>query len=169
MRLAIALVLMAGVAPIGAAEPDTYLLEYQSYIPDKHFSNIRGGPDQYLMTILKTQAEWQALWVSMEPRMSREMGQMQQPYPPPKIDFAHYSLVVAALGETSDGRSVFIQQMQVFGSIIHVGVITLSSGSGCMHLNERVHPVALALMQRTDKQFQFDVRNLVIPCESKNP
>jgi hypothetical protein len=168
MRLAIALVVMAAVAPIDAVEPDIYLLEYQSYIPDKHFSNIRGGPDRYLMAVLNTQNEWDALWVSMEPRMSREMGHIQ-PCPPPKIDFSHYSLVVAALGETSDDRAVFIRQLEVFGSIIHVGVMTLSSGSGCVHLNERVHPVALALMQRTDKKVQFDVQNVVIPCGSKSP
>jgi hypothetical protein len=168
MRLVIALVLMIAMPPIGAAEPDIYLLGYQSYIPDKRFSNIRGGPDHYLMAIVGTESEWRALWTSMEPRMSWEMGHMQ-PYPLPKIDFAQYALVVAALGETSDGHSVSIQQIQVFGPIIHVGVIALSSGSGCVSLNERIHPVALALIQRSEKKVQFDVRNIVIPCDGKCP
>lgn len=165
MRHIVTLALTGALAAIHAREPDIYFLEYQSFIPDKHFSNI-AGPDQPLLTVINTESEWKSLWTSIEPRMSRDMGQ-SQPHPVPRIDFARYSLVVVALGRNG-GQSVAIEAIRNLGSRIAVSLVALRPGPGCLVTTDVRYPIALALIARTDKPIDFGVTDALITCESKS-
>ena len=162
MRYIFALVLLGALGGSNAAEPDTYLLEYRSYVPIRDFSNT-AGPDKRLLTLINTEAEWKSLWTSMEPRMSRDMSQTK-PHPLPRIDFSRYSLLVAALGENG-ALSVSIQSVHRIGNRIRVSLIALSPGPGCVVTMNVTYPIALALIARTEKPVDFDITNALVRCE----
>ena len=165
MHRIIILALFGALASVRAGEPDIYLLEYQSFVPNRYFSNTAGGPDRQLLTVINTVSEWKSFWASIEPRMDRDIAQTR-PHPLPRIDFARYSLLVAALGENG-GRSVAIESIHNFGAKITVSLVALHPGPGCVVTMDIRYPIALALIARTDKPVDFGVTNAVMTCENK--
>jgi hypothetical protein len=163
LRAALAILSLVAATLACAADPDTYLLEYESFVPNKWF-NDRAGPSEPLLTVISTEDAWRSLWASFEPRMAREPAR-RQPYPLPPIDFSRYSLVVAALGPSGDD-SVAIRTIRDLGSKITVSLVAVRPGRGCMVTTDVKYPIALALIARTDKPVSFGVVKAVVSCTS---
>jgi hypothetical protein len=168
MRLLGFLALVGGLAMALAAEPDMYLLGYEVFVPSKSFERV-SGPDRPIMAALRTESQWRTFWDSIEPRMPRDTAQ-SGPYPLPHIDFGRYTLLVTALGqEPTGGYSIAIDAVRNLGSMIEVSVIALRPGPNCVVTTGRTHPLALALLQRTEKKVKFDVTNAAIACDGAKP
>jgi len=147
-----------------ASEPDTWLIEYQAFSPDRFFS-VDDGPDQAMFTAVQSEKAWRALWSEIEPKLSRNMEQVA-PHPFPPIDFARYTLLVAALGtKPSSGFRVAIESVQNFPSRILVSIIALRPGRNCPVFTAITHPVALALIPKTSKPVTFEKSNAELACD----
>jgi hypothetical protein len=154
---------VAMLAAAHAAEPDSYPMTFQSYVPSKYFDHV-DGPDRPLTAAIRTQADWQSLWESIEPRMSRDADR-HQPYPLPEIDFTRHTLIVIAMGrEPSGGFMVAIDRILRLGSSVRVLAIATRPGSDCVVTDAFTYPITLALIPRTDSPITFEISKAAITC-----
>jgi PrcB C-terminal len=128
-------------------------------------SPFNGGPDNPRRAVLKSRAEWEEAWKQIEPRTSRDEGQVNR-NPLPAIDFRQHALVMAAMGMRSDGCcSVEILSIVETTDHLVVAVLERVAGPGCMVTLAVTHPIALVRMPQTSKEVRFDVVSKIQQCE----
>jgi hypothetical protein len=158
-----ALIVAGSVAAASATDPDIYLIQYQYFRPNIHYSTD-DGPEKRSFVALRNEGSWRNLWSELEPRMSRDMRQVD-PHSFLPIDFDRYTLLVAALGnQPSTGYSIAIRSVTESPTQISVSVIATHPGKDCIVLTVQTSPIALALIPATTKDVVFDVTDAEIDC-----
>jgi hypothetical protein len=136
---------------------------FMRFSPESVSPNYSGVEDT-TREVLRTRAEWEALWAKMEPRTSRIHGQTE-PNPPPEIDFDHQIVVVAAMGTKPTGCcSIEISSVTETAESILVAVLETTAGHNCFVTQTVTHPIALALIPQTMKRIEFEVREETKRC-----
>ena len=114
---------------------------------------------------IRSQQGWDDLWrlAALNPS-----PQADQSFPPPDVDFAKTTILVAALGtRPSGGYSVIIQSAFDDGAVIHVYVLEVRpTGPDCMAVSAITHPVSLALIPRSDRQVRFEISTADLDCKA---
>lgn len=101
-----------------------------------------------LRTVVRSPAEWEALWASSEPR-----------YPVPPIDFREEMLLVAAAGQRGGhGNRIRIDSALVAERTLHAVV---REYTGCATTGMIVTPVHVVRVDRTDLPVHFVERGTV--------
>jgi hypothetical protein len=137
-----ALIVAGSVAAASATDPDIYLIQYQYFRPNIHYSTDDGP----------------------EKRSFVAMRQVD-PHSFLPIDFDRYTLLVAALGnQPSTGYSIAIRSVTESPTQISVSVIATHPGKDCIVLTVQTSPIALALIPATTKDVVFDVTDAEIDC-----
>jgi hypothetical protein len=127
------------------------------------------GPESAGNTAIRSNEEWNAFWLAIEPRTSREMGQ-RAPNPPPLVDFSRHVLLVAALGAKRAGHSVSITAARDVGDKIVVDVLVkVTAGANCTYVMWATYPIAFAMIPATPKPIDFHKRERTTGCGSQQP
>lgn len=127
-------------------------------------SPFDGGVDIATRVLLKSHAEWEALWRQIEPRTSRIPGQVE-PNPLPQINFSEHALIVAAMGMKPDGCcSVEILSVVETADRLLVTILEKKAGADCTVTLGETRPIALGVIKQTPKQAEFEVLNKTQDC-----
>jgi hypothetical protein len=145
------------------ARADIPLLPFQIYIPGPHFSTYNSGSERPLLLAVNSKEEWQNLWREVEPRMSRDEKQ-NAPHPLPDMDFDRYTLLVATSGSRPTGGYVIGFEAVHDGFSMDADVYELRPGRECTVTTSITHPIAMALISKTDKPVHFRVTRADIDC-----
>ena len=85
----------------------------------------------------------------------------------PAIDFEKFMVLVAALGSRpSGGFSVLIQGAFDNGRTIEVYVLEVRPGPDCTVITAITHPIAIALIPRSDRPVRFQIDTADVNCKA---
>jgi len=83
------------------------------------------------------------------------------------IDFEKVTMLVAALGtRPTGGYAVLFQGAFDNGAVIEVSVLEIRPGPNCTAITALTHPIAIALIPRTDRPVRFDVSAADVDCKT---
>lgn len=119
------------------------------------------GPTQEIFNSIHTQAEWAALWQTLETtRIGRQKA-------PPPVDLSKHTMIVAALGtRRTGGYSVLIQYVLDDGTAVHVSLLEVRPGPTCTVATTLTYPITLALIPRTDRPVKFEREFADLDCNA---
>jgi len=85
----------------------------------------------------------------------------------PGIDFEKFTVLVAALGSRpTGGFSVLVQGAFDNGRTIEVYVLEVRPGPDCTVITTVTHPIAIALIPRSDRPVRFQVDTADVNCKA---
>jgi hypothetical protein len=146
---------------IGAARSSDFSVAFATLKIDSRF----GGTEVPLFVAVRSPQEWQSVRSKLLSSPVRDSA----PYKPPsasKIDFARYTIIVAALGtRPSSGYTVLIRDVYEGSSRTVVRVIELAPGPHCIIMEELTHPVTVALIPKSTAPVEFIVNKASVDCE----
>jgi hypothetical protein len=87
---------------------------------------------------------------------------------PIDVDFAKYTLLLAALGaRPSGGYTVTIRDARDDGTVVHVSVLEVRPrGPECTATAIMTYPTTAVLIPRTDKAVRFEIESADLDCRS---
>ncbi|HUP01441.1 MAG TPA: protease complex subunit PrcB family protein [Gemmatimonadota bacterium] len=139
------------VEPEVAAEPEPLPV---TGIVDQIFTGFGGS----MRTLIRTEAEWNGFW--------RQAQGGRDPIPPaPEIDFGTQMVVAAALGaRPTEGYSIDIASVQASEEGIHVEVVEISPGEGCLINRTETTPVKAVAVPKRPGLVTFSEQSTVREC-----
>lgn len=127
-------------------------------------SPYSGGLTTPSYRIVRSPEEWAALWRELEPRTSREQGQLL-PNPVPQIDFGQHAVIVAAMGSRrTGGYSIEVSSLQESADRIVATVMEQTPGTNCLTTQAVTYPIAIVVVPQTGKQLDFEVVRKTQDC-----
>lgn len=139
-------------------------IAFETYKPGPAFSSQQDGLDEAASMVIRSQAEWRAVWDKIEPRMSRSSEQVG-PHALPTIDFDRHMLILVTLGtRSSGGFTVEIKSLTELATHIEVATVETRPGPSCMVTMSLAHPIALVLVRSIDKPVRFAASVRQRPC-----
>jgi len=144
-------------------KPDTFLIEYQTFLPNLYFG-LNDGPATPTLAAIQSESEWSKLWSHVEPRIARAT-QQNKPYPLPRIDFTRKTLIVAASGlKPSGGYSISIHSVIEDSIGISVNVIEVTPSKDCGVTLTSIYPIALVTIPKASKPVAFNITQAERTC-----
>lgn len=156
----IALILMSASPLVNAAEG---WIPFEIYFPDP-------SPPCQLRTsaakAITTLREWQAFWREAQSYQSEDLVESCKVRALPRVDFGKYTLLVLALGQRpTGGYSAVFQYASENSSRIDVAALEVRpNGKDCTTTQAVTYPVTFALIPRTKKPVQIQVKYADLQC-----
>jgi len=122
-----------------------------------HFSGL-SATDRL---VIRSQAEWQAVWASV--------WQATSPPPPlPAIDFTREMIIVAPLGQqVTGGYDIYVDTAFETTSGVTIAIRSVVAGAGCPTLPVVTQPVDIARLPRRDGPIVFEERAQINQCSNQ--
>ena len=153
MRTAIALTALALSVPVAAKAAGAKLER-----PSWFIFQSASGFEEPMNTVVRDQATWEAMWGRLHARIG--------PFKPaPRIDFASKMVLMAALGEQSNGgSSIRIASVKNGSREIVATVERRGSGPGCAVTMAFTQPTDVVVVPASTKPIRWRFRNVVKGC-----
>ena len=122
---------------------------------------VSSGPEAPTFRAVDSQPQWNALWATLRPTAlgSKEAA--------PVVDFARFTMLVAALGRrNTGGNSVQFQYAHASRNGIEVSVLDVRPGHGCTSTTTVTYPIAIALIPHTQQPVSFHIDSASIDCSA---
>lgn len=159
----LAVVAICAVAACGRSSPEQRI-GFTLLSPDI-VSPHSGGTETPSYRTVRSPEEWAVLWRELEPRTSREQGQLQ-PNPVPQIDFDRHALIVAAMGSRPNGGyRIEVESLKESADRMVATVVEQTSGANCITTQAVTYPIAIVLVPKTAKQVDFEVVRKTHECD----
>jgi hypothetical protein len=108
--------------------------------------------------VIRDAAAWAQLWDRMKTG--------SPPVPRPDVDFTSEMLIVAALGERSDGRySILIDSVAPDSTELRAVVRLITAGRGCVWTTAVTQPVDIVRVPRREASVRFEDRAEERACQ----
>ncbi len=154
-----AVLAMACRSAFAAGQPGAGEILPMSRLSDRPYSfTTFSGVSDSTRFVVRDSVQWTQTWT--------RINQPFIPAPtPPRIDFQHEMVVVAALGNRpSEGYDVMLERAVEDSAGIEVEVRVSSPASGCPVGAAMTQPVDLARIPVSGRPVRFRQRNVVVPC-----
>ena len=116
------------------------------------------GIDQPLTQVVRSQADWAALWT----RISARSG---EPHAPPPVDFSRDMLLAAGMGtRPTGGFAIEIDRVAEGDAELVAHVVRTSPGPRCGVTSALTQPVDVAAVPRSPKPVRWTFRDQVRDC-----
>ena len=156
----IALILLSAPPLVNAAEG---WIPFEIYFPDPSPPcQLRTSAAQAIATL----REWQAFWREAQSYQSEDLVESCKVRALPRVDFSKYTLLVLALGQRpTGGYSAVFQYAYENSSRIDVAALEVRpNGKECTTTQAVTYPVTFALIPRTKKPVQIQVKYADLQC-----
>lgn len=133
--------------------------EFAAAYPYRHYS----GVDLADRKVIRTSAEWSALWA----QLSRNGPFNPGPLPVPAVDFTTEMIVFVAMGTRSNGGyAIDIIGVSRSDDVIHVDVRSSSPGPNCITTQALTQPTHALVVPRTSDSVVFrDATPVLFDCD----
>jgi hypothetical protein len=156
----LAVVLVCAALPALAADTDFWLnvTPYPGWYGPAALSR---GPTEAMFRAVHSQEEWNHLWRSLETNIAEPREDA------PRVDFRKFTMLIAALGtRPTGGYTVSIQNARNEASEVIVSVLEVRPfGNDCIVTDSITHPIAIALIPKTDRPVRFEVGSANFDCQ----
>jgi hypothetical protein len=154
------LILLSASTLVSAAEG---WMPFEIYFPDP-------SPPCQLRTsaakAITTAQQWHAFWREARSHQAEDLDESCKVRALPRVDFDKYTLLVLALGQRpTGGYSAVFQYAYESSSRIEVAALELRpNGKDCTTTQAFTYPVTFALIPRTEKPVQIQVKYADLQC-----
>jgi hypothetical protein len=157
-RLWALLAAVAAAMPLTAADAGwLQVIPYSSWDTSAQSSGLASES----FRTVRSQKEWDDLLPQLAVQPSKGDAHA------PAIDFERFTVLLAALGSRpSGGFSVVIQGAFDNGRMIEVYVLEARPGPDCTVITMFTHPIAIALIPRSDRPVRFQIDTADVNCKA---
>ena len=123
---------------------------------------VHSGPREETFRAVRSQTEWSTLWRTLSTNLPGPKSDA------PYVDFRQFTMLVAALGTRPSGAyAVKIQDAVDDSTVIEVYVLEVRpTGPDCTATSDIAYPISIALIPRTDRRVEFELRAANLDCRS---